>query len=68
VKTLIKPNVNLTRTDRQTPSFLSIMIKMIGTVWMASFVAGITGDLWLASVVVVGYPSAWAVAWLISKK
>jgi hypothetical protein len=63
------PNVNidLARTDRQAPSFLSVMIKMIGTVWMAAFVAGLTGDVWLASVVMVGYPAAWSVAWLISK-
>lgn len=60
-------NVDLTRTDRQTPSFLSVMIKMVGTLWTASFVAGITGDVWLAAVVMVGYPAAWSVAWLISK-
>jgi hypothetical protein len=70
VRTLTKMsnvNVDLTRTDRQTPSFLSVMIKMVGTLWTASFVAGITGDVWLAAVVMVGYPAAWSVAWLISK-
>jgi hypothetical protein len=68
VKTLTKLDVSdLVRTDRQAPEFLPVMIKMVGTVWMASFVAGITGDVWLAAVVMVGYPAAWSVAWLISK-
>jgi hypothetical protein len=66
VKTLTK-DVDLARTDRRTPSFLSVMIKGVGALWAASFVAGITGDLWLASMILVGYPAAWSVAWLISK-
>lgn len=60
--------IDLVRTDRQPVHFASIMVKMVGTIMASSFVAGSTGDLWLASVVVVGYPSSWAVAWLISKK
>jgi hypothetical protein len=69
VKTLTgsKVAVDLVRDDRQTPAIISVMIKMISTVWLASFVAGSTGDLWLAAVVLVGYPAAWSVAWLISK-
>ena len=62
-----KVAVDLVRDDRQTPAIISVMIKMISTVWLASFVAGSTGDLWLAAVVLVGYPAAWSVAWLISK-
>lgn len=60
-------STDLSRPNRQTPSFLSMMIKMVGTFWMSAFVAGITGDVWLAAVVLVGYPAAWSVAWLISK-
>jgi hypothetical protein len=69
VKTLTKidVNVDLVRDDRQAPSFLSMMIKMVGTVWMSSFLVGMTGDVWLAAVILVGYPAAWSVAWLISK-
>lgn len=69
VKTLTKTDVSvdLSRPDRQDPPLLSIMIKVIGTVWSAAFVAGITGDVWLAAVVLIGYPAAWSVAWLISK-
>lgn len=59
--------VDLERTDRQNPSFVSMMVKVFGSVWMAAFVAGITGDVWLANVILVGYPAAWSVAWLISK-
>jgi len=69
VKTLTKIDVSeLARTDRQVPSFLSIMIKAVGTFWASSFLVGMTGDMWLAAVVLVGYPAAWSVAWLISKK
>lgn len=67
MKTLTKIDVDLVRNDRQAPSLLSVMIKMVGTVWMSSFLAGMTGDLWLAAVILVGYPAAWSVAWLISK-
>lgn len=61
-------DVDLARTDRQAPSFLSVMVKMVGTLWASSFVFGMTGDEWLAAVVLVGYPAAWSVAWLISKR
>lgn len=66
MKTLTK-DVDLVRADRQNLSFPSVMIKLAGAIWAASFVAGMTGDLWLASMVLVGYPAAWSVAWLISK-
>lgn len=59
--------VDLTRADRPNPSFVSVVVKMVGTIWLAAFVAGITGDVWLAAVVLVGYPAAWSVAWLLSK-
>jgi len=69
VKTLTKldTHVDLVRHDRQAPSLLSIMVKTVGTIWMASFLVGMTGDMWLASVVLVGYPAAWSIAWLVSK-
>lgn len=60
-------SVDLIRPDRQNPSLLSLVIKMIGTMWSAAFVAGTTEDVWLAAVILVGYPAAWSVAWLISK-
>jgi hypothetical protein len=69
VKTLTRSRiaVDLVRDDRQAPTFISMLVKMISTVWVASFLAGATGDMWLAAVVLVGYPAAWSVAWLISK-
>lgn len=60
-------DLDLTRADRQNPSFLSVMVKAMSTLWAAAFVVGSTGDVWLAAVVMVGYPAAWSVAWLISK-
>lgn len=59
--------VDLARADRQPPVALSLAVKAIGTLAMASFVAGTTGDVWLASVILVGYPAAWSAAWIISK-
>lgn len=67
MKTLTKNNVDLVRTDRQAPSFPSVMLKGVGAIWAASFVAGVTGDLWLAAMIMVGYPASWSVAWLVSK-
>lgn len=60
-------DIDLARTDRQRPAFLSVMVKAFGTLFAAAFLAGTTGDVWLAAVVAVGYPAAWSVAWLISK-
>lgn len=60
-------NVDLTRDDRQNPGFVSAFVKAIGTLFASAFVAGATGDVWLAAVVMVGYPAAWSVAWLVSK-
>lgn len=59
--------VDLIRTDRQGSSLLSVFVKGFGTLWAASFVAGATGDVWLTAMVMVGYPAAWSVAWIISK-
>jgi hypothetical protein len=60
-------DVDLARADRQIPSFPSVLVKGVGSIWAASFVAGMTGDLWLAAMIMVGYPAAWSVAWLVSK-
>lgn len=60
-------NVDLTRVDRQNPSVMSVVVKVIGTLWLSAFIVGMTDDMWLATVVLVGYPAAWSVAWLISK-
>lgn len=65
--TPVSVRTDLKRSDRQEPTFLSVMVKALGALWMASFVAGITGDAWLAAVILVGYPAAWSIAWLISK-
>lgn len=60
--------VDLTRGNRQPISLLSTAIKAVGALWSASFLVGMTGDVWLASVVLVGYPAAWSVAWLVSTR
>lgn len=64
----IEVSIDLVRPDRQTQSLLSIMVKMVQTIWTAAFVAGTTGDMWLAAMVLVGYPAAWSVAWIISRQ
>jgi hypothetical protein len=68
VKTLTRSmiNVDLVLDDRQPPPGISILIKAIGTLWTSAFLAGLTGDVWLAAMILVGYPAAWSVAWLIS--
>lgn len=46
---------------------ISMIVKMAGTLAMSSFSLGMTGDPWIALFVLVGYPAAWSVAWLISR-
>ena len=47
--------------------FLSMIVKMVGTLTMSSFSLAVTSDPWIALFVLVGYPAAWSVAWLISR-
>ena len=69
MRTLIRGEVNLdlTRSDRQPPVMISLVVKAGGALWSAFFLLGLTGDAWLSAVALVGYPAAWSVAWLISK-
>jgi hypothetical protein len=44
-----------------------MIVKMVGTLTMSSFSLAVTSDPWIALFVLVGYPAAWSVAWLISR-
>jgi len=52
---------------RQDITFWSFLVKLVGTLWLASYVAGVSQDVWMTVAVAVGHPTAWAFAWLISR-